>query len=64
MGIVKRRRFEARISAPMDVVLQIDRSRAECSMVVGFLRMSVVQCRVLALSEEFMKGALWMLKCC
>jgi hypothetical protein len=64
MGIVKRRKFEVRGSAPMDVVLQIDRSRAECSMVVGFIRMSTVQCRLVALSEEFLQGALWMLKCC
>jgi hypothetical protein len=62
MGLTKQRKFQSKLFAQLDVLLQIDHSRAEFSIVVRFIKITALQPTVIALSEQVVLSPFSMLK--
>jgi hypothetical protein len=62
MEFIKRRKFQIKLFVQLDVLLQIDRSRADFSTVVRLITITALQPTVITLSEQFVQGPFSMLK--
>jgi hypothetical protein len=62
MGLIKRRMFRSKLFVQLDILLQIDRSTAEFSIVVRLIKITALQPTLIALSEQIVRGPFPMLK--
>jgi hypothetical protein len=62
MWLIKRRKFQSELFAQLDVLFQINRSRAEFSIVVRLIKITAMQPMPTALSEQIVQGPFSMLK--